>query len=67
MFHRSIVDGHISRHGALALAGTLLVAACAAVVPTVMGLRATGAARELELTFWVGVAMVFSYTCWPFR
>lgn len=64
---RSIVDAHVSPRGALVLAGVMLFAAVAAVVPTVTALRAGGAARELEVTFWVGVGMVFSYTCWPFR
>ncbi|CAN0425547.1 unnamed protein product [Pylaiella littoralis] len=64
---RSIVDAHVSPKVALGLAGVTFLAAVAAVVPTMAGLRATGAARELEMTFWVGVGMVFSYTCWPFR
>lgn len=64
---RTIVDGHVSPTGALILAGGLLAAAVAAVLPTILRLRTTEAARELELTFWVGVGMVFSYTCWPLR
>eukprot|EP00903_Cladosiphon_okamuranus_P005867 g5804.t1 len=64
---RTIVDAHVSPRGALVLAGVMFFAAVAAVAPTVTALRAGGAARELELTFWVGVGMVFSYTCWPFR
>ena len=63
------MDGYIDPFGAYLLAGVLLVAAVAAVLPTIFGLRAAaaGGARDLEITFWVGVAMVFSYSCWPFR
>lgn len=64
---RTIVDGHVSPRVALGLAAVLFCAACASVIPTILGLKATGAGRELELTFWTGVAMVFSYTCWPLR
>eukprot|EP00904_Undaria_pinnatifida_P011945 jgi/Undpi1/7881/HiC_scaffold_24.g10353.m1 len=64
---RTIVDAHVSPRGALMLAGVLLVAAVSAVLPTIVRLRATGAAKDLETTFWVGVGMVFSYSCWPFR
>lgn len=64
---RTIVDAHVSPRGALVLAGVMFLAAVAAVLPTVTALRAGGSARELEMTFWVGVGMVFSYTCWPFR
>ncbi|CAM9722764.1 unnamed protein product, partial [Ectocarpus sp. 12 AP-2014] len=64
---RTIVDAHVSPKGALVLAGVMFFAAVAAVLPTISRMRASGQARELEATFWVGVAMVFSYTCWPFR
>lgn len=57
----------MSPKGALVLAGVMFLAAVAAVLPTITRLRAGGQARELEATFWVGVGMVFSYTCWPFR
>ena len=61
------MDAHVSPRVALVLAGVLLVAAISAVLPTIVRLRATGSARNLETTFWLGVTMVFSYTCWPFR
>ncbi|CAM9863644.1 unnamed protein product [Scytosiphon promiscuus] len=66
---RTIVDAHVSPRGALVLAGLMLFAAVAAVAPTAARLRSNGtdAARELQATFWVGVGMVYSYTCWPFR
>ena len=64
---RTIVDAHVTPRGALLLAGVMLFAAVAAVLPTIAALRVGGAAKELEVTFWVGVGMVFSYTCWPFR
>ena len=67
MTGRTIVDAHVSPTGALILAGVLLVAAVSAVLPSIVRLRATGAGKDLETTFWVGVGMVFSYTCWPFR
>ena len=63
------MDGYIDPWGAYLLAGVLLVAAVAAVLPIIFGLKAAASVgtRDLEITFWAGVAMVFSYSCWSFR